>query len=407
MNKKRIEIYRKKSTSHVTYIMSKSYRVLDNHSLFYAIKNYKTVSIVIFRELEEKRQNDFFNSFINDIKRSLLNFGDVSIIFKKKNINLNNDIVIDKGYLKNEIELENFLKDSCKYGISIIESNVSVPLSVVSSKEEYAARTIRPKIFKNLDYFIDPVLEDEQLSIFETEVLNTAKDYIKNKLDFYNLKNHPEFDYTSGLSKYLKYGLISPIRILIYLEDIPFEKKESFVDELIVRRELAYNFVYYNKSYYDFDHITYSWAYNSMNIHISDERDYLYNVDDYINLRTHDKYFNAAMKEMIYLGKMHGYMRMYWCKKIIEWSPSYKYAYDTAIYLNNKYFLDGNTPNGYCGVAWCFGKHDRAWKERSIFGKIRYMNDVGLRRKFDIDKYITRINNEVKINGLSKTDNFN
>ena len=183
------------------------------------------------------------------------------------------------------------------------------------------------------------------------------------------------------------------------LDDVVTDNKSSFIEELIVRRELSYNFVYYNKKYFDFNYMTYGWAYQTMINHELDYREHIYTIDDYINFNTHDPYFNAAMKEMVYLGKMHGYMRMYWCKKIIEWSPNYKYAYETAITLNNRYFLDGNTPNGYTGVAWCFGKHDRAWTERQIFGKIRYMNANGLKRKFDIDQYIKNVEKEVLTHG--------
>jgi deoxyribodipyrimidine photo-lyase len=89
---------------------------------------------------------------------------------------------------------------------------------------------------------------------------------------------------------------------------------------------------------------------------------------------------------------MHGYMRMYWGKKILEWSESPTQAYATALYLNNRYFLDGRNPNSYAGVAWCFGKHDRPWPEQPVFGKVRYMADTGLRRKFDMDGYLQRVN---------------
>jgi len=92
---------------------------------------------------------------------------------------------------------------------------------------------------------------------------------------------------------------------------------------------------------------------------------------------------------------MHNYMRMYWAKKIIEWMPSFKEAYDTIKYLNNHYFIDGRDPNSYAGIAWCFGKHDRAWKQRIVFGKLRYMNDKGLERKFDINAYVNKIENMI------------
>ena len=137
--------------------------------------------------------------------------------------------------------------------------------------------------------------------------------------------------------------------------------------------------------------MTEPWAYMTMNEHAHDRRDYLYSKDQIERAQTHDPYFNAAMNEMVYTGYMHNYMRMYWAKKIIEWSNYFEEAYHTIIELNNKYFIDGRDPNSYAGVAWCFGKHDRAWTERPIFGKLRYMNAAGLERKFDMEKYIQRI----------------
>ena len=128
--------------------------------------------------------------------------------------------------------------------------------------------------------------------------------------------------------------------------------------------------------------MTDGWAYQTMAMHRDDEREYIYTLEELIKCNTHDPYWNDAMREMVETGYMHNYMRMYWCKKILEWSPSYQEAYEHAIYLNNRYFIDGRDPNGYTGVAWCFGKHDHGWKERPIFGKLRYMNANGLKRKF-------------------------
>jgi deoxyribodipyrimidine photo-lyase len=130
-----------------------------------------------------------------------------------------------------------------------------------------------------------------------------------------------------------------------------------------------------------------------MNTHLLDERDYIYTIDDYLAFATHDPYFNAAMKQMVMTGYMHNYMRMYWAKKIIEWSHTYQEAYHIIKSLNDTYFLDGRDANGYTGIAWCFGRHDRAWTERDIFGKLRYMNANGLKRKFDIESYVEQMNN--------------
>ncbi|MDY0138979.1 MAG: hypothetical protein RBR50_04710, partial [Candidatus Izemoplasmatales bacterium] len=274
-----------------------------------------------------------------------------------------------------------------------VESNVFVPVVEASNKEEYSARTIRNKINSRLDDYKSEVLTKEDFTIAEKKAFDVLEDFVSNKLEKYDLHNDPSLDLTSLLSPYLKYGFISPVTIYNKIIDIDSENKESFLEELIVRRELAYNFVYFNSRYDNFSYMTYDWAYNTMSRHKMDKREYIYTKEDYINFRTHDPYFNAAMKEMVLLGRMHSYMRMYWCKKIIEWSESYEKAFELALELNNYFFLDGLTPNGYCGVAWCFGKHDRAWTEREIFGKLRYMNDNGLKRKFDIDKYVEKMNN--------------
>lgn len=401
MNSNRVVNKSNKLNNHGSYIMTSSFRVLDNHALSYTINTYDSYDIIIFRKpLNIERHDAYFEVIKNDLLKTLSTFAKVNYV---NDINelfsfIKGDVVLDKAYLREEKFVEKQLIDfvtSKKNGYTVIESNVTVPVSYVSNKEEYSARTIRSKIHRNLYQFIDPVLDDYPSTMMEKKALRHCYDFIENKLSNYHLKNHPELDYTSELSVYLKYGIISPIRIYILLEDNIDPNKEVFLEELIVRRELAYNFVYYNNHYNNFSYITYEWAYQTMEVHKLDMREYLYTIEDYIQFKTHDPYFNAAMKEMVFLGKMHGYMRMYWCKKIIEWSPNYKYAYDTAIYLNNYYFYDGFTPNGYTGVAWCFGKHDRAWTERDIFGKLRYMNANGLKRKFNIDDYVKRIENEV------------
>jgi deoxyribodipyrimidine photo-lyase len=165
---------------------------------------------------------------------------------------------------------------------------------------------------------------------------------------------------------------------------------ESYLEELIVRRELSMNHVFYNPHYDRFKGLP-SWAQKTLEQHANDRRQYTYTLKELENATTHDRYWNAAQKEMARTGKMHGYMRMYWGKKIIEWTRTPEKAYRTALYLNNKYELDGRDPNGFTGVAWCFGKHDRPWPERKIFGKVRYMTADGLKRKFKIDKYVARI----------------
>jgi deoxyribodipyrimidine photo-lyase len=192
------------------------------------------------------------------------------------------------------------------------------------------------------------------------------------------------------MSPYLHFGQISPLYIALKVIKTSSISKEAYLEELIVRRELSHNFVFYNKNYDNFNCLP-PWAVRTLNFHRRDKRQYLYSLEQFEKAKTHDSYWNAAQKEMVITGKMHGYMRMYWGKKILEWSKNPRNGFKIALHLNNKYELDGRDPNAFAGVAWCFGKHDRAWSEREVFGKIRYMNAAGLKRKFDIEAYVNKI----------------
>lgn len=389
----------------VVYFMTKSFRIRNNYSLHEAMIRSKSKQAPLFVYLiepfEENHRNlIFWNDLTKDIINLLKELGIESNV-KTSNFVLDevikdcSDVFIDKPYLKHDIRFFENIKAFCQLNnISLftVDSNVFVPTEVVTNKEAYSARTIRSKLWQHKDEFDQLVLSDYPMSKGEIEANLLLEDFIANKLKYYHLHNDPSLDYLSNLSRYLKYGMISPNTIYRRLSSDASQNASDFLEELIVRRELAYNFVLYNKRYDDFYAVTYEWAYQTMKNHQNDPREYHYTLEDYINFNTHDVYFNSAMKEMVYLGKMHSYMRMYWCKKIIEWSKTYKEAYDLAIYLNNYYFYDGLTPNGYCGVAWCFGKHDRAWFERDIFGKLRYMNANGLKRKFHINEYVEKMN---------------
>mgnify|MGYP001118905839 CR=1 FL=1 len=192
------------------------------------------------------------------------------------------------------------------------------------------------------------------------------------------------------MSPYLHFGQVSPVTLALQAQEQGGDGVPAFLEELIVRRELAVNFVHYNDAYDSFASLP-AWAQKTLADHQGDPREYVYSQKELEGGRTHDPFWNAAQDEMAKTGTMHGYMRMYWGKKILEWSPSPQEAYRTALYLNNRYEIDGRDPNGYAGVAWCFGKHDRPWKEREIFGMVRYMNAQGLRRKFSMDRYIEKV----------------
>lgn len=171
---------------------------------------------------------------------------------------------------------------------------------------------------------------------------------------------------------------------------------ESFIEELVVRRELADNFCFYNDRYDQLEGCS-EWAQVSLQKHAKDKREYIYSLDELQQGKTHDDLWNAAQLQMVREGKMHGFLRMYWAKKILEWSPTPKEALRRAIYLNDRYELDGRDPNGYVGCMWSIGGiHDMGWTERPIFGKIRFMNYAGCKRKFNIPSLVARYPEETE-----------
>jgi deoxyribodipyrimidine photo-lyase len=218
--------------------------------------------------------------------------------------------------------------------------------------------------------------------------------FLSKRLAGYNeLRNNPTEPGQSGLSPYLHFGQLSAQRVALEAQryDGDIASQEAFLEELIVRRELSDNFCYYNEKYDSFEGFP-SWAQKTLNEHRRDPRPHVYDRDALEAGDTHDELWNAAQQEMVAAGKMHGYMRMYWAKKILEWAPTPEEALANAIYLNDRYELDGHDPNGYAGVAWSIGGvHDRAWPEREIFGKIRYMSYGGCKRKFPVDDYVSRV----------------
>ena len=334
-------------------------------------------------------------------------------------------VIVDRGYLKIQREWVQNAASIIQCPFHQVETNVIVPVETASPKDEYSAATLRSKINKRLSDFLVPLkkrnllknsldisvdsvpLDDINSLIQRINVDVDVKpadkyeggtksaiiflnDFLKNKLHKFEERNDPSRDYSSHMSPYLHFGQISPLYIALEVLKTKSVGINAYLEELIVRRELAMNFVFYNENYDNLNCLP-EWAQKTLSKHSKDIREYLYSFDELENAQTHDPYWNAAQKEMMSTGKMHGYMRMYWGKKIIEWTSNPEEAYDIALALNNKYELDGRDPNGYAGVAWCFGKHDRAWKERDIFGKVRYMNANGLRRKFKIDHYVDSV----------------
>jgi deoxyribodipyrimidine photo-lyase len=229
-------------------------------------------------------------------------------------------------------------------------------------------------------------------------------------LHLYAHRNDPNvLGAPSGLSPYVRFGHISAQRAALEAEKASASRKTendadrvtaeacaSFLEELIVRRELAENFCLYTPEYDTLRGVAPGWALESLELHAGDVRDPAYTADELEHARTHDELWNAAQTELTTLGAMHGFMRMYWCKKILEWTEGGPHeAFQIALRLNDAYALDGRDCNGFVGVAWSIGGvHDQGWKERSVFGKVRYMNYAGCKRKFKIDEYVRRIENE-------------
>ncbi len=224
------------------------------------------------------------------------------------------------------------------------------------------------------------------------------KEFVTTKLANYTAKrSHPEVDGTSRLSPYLHFGHIGPLTIAVAVEDAckkglaTQQAKDSYLNELIQWRELAVNFVKYVPQY-DSIEAAPEWAQKTLREHAGDRRSPGYTLEQLERAETYDELWNAAQRQMLHAGWMHNYMRMYWAKKILEWAPSPAKAWEFAVILNDKYFLDGRDPNGYAGVAWAIGGvHDRPWFEREIFGTIRYMSGNSTSKKFDSKRYIRQM----------------
>lgn len=298
-----------------------------------------------------------------------------------------------------------------------VDSHNIVPARIVSAKKEFAAYTIRPKINKLLPLFL---LQPLQLPTQNAEqefytndyssfaalsknkffiggraaALEKLKEFLDDKLDNYAKdRNDPTKDAQSELSPYLHFGHISSLEIALAISVAKAneESKAAFLEELIVRKELADNFCFYCDNY-DTEGSLEPWAKANMALTDEEPREYIYSLSEFEEAATHDELWNEAQNELKIKGKIHGYMRMYWAKKILEWTPGTKDAFEIAVYLNDKYALDGRDPSGYAGIAWSLGGvHDRAWPSRKVFGKVRYMNYNGCKSKFDIKKYILKI----------------
>ena len=430
---------------YVLYWMQQSQRAVFNHALEFAADqaNRLGLPLVVGFGLTDAwpeanlRHYTFMLEGLAETLTELAGRG-IQLVVQKGNppdvaLNLGRQaalIVCDAGYLRHQRQWRGQVAKNADCTVILVETDVVVPVASATIKAEYAARTIRPRLHKVLADFLMPLpprdvknpslnLSFDSLDIQNPEILlkNLSLDqtvapvsrffpggtshaqkrfqaFLENGLKNYDQhSNQPQTDDISYMSPYLHFGQMSPLYLALAVMNVDpslADARDAFIEQLIIRRELAFNFVYYTPDYDSFDVIP-GWAQNTLADHETDPRDHLYSEQELVDAATHDPYWNAAMMEMTHTGFMHNYMRMYWGKKILEWSPSPKLAFETTLTLNNRYFLDGRDPNSYAGVAWLYGIHDRGWAERAIFGKVRYMAASGLERKCDIHAYVEKI----------------
>ena len=426
--------------------MSRDQRVADNFAINYAqtiALDSKKPLIVLFNIDESfpnfnERNASFMFENLEFVEKTLNSYNIPMIITKEKNnkaipyiLQEYNISVLVTDFSPLKIA-KNWLKtivDKASIPVVQVDTHNIIPCWIASPKQEYSARTIRPKIHKLLDDYFTPLpkikehsyqinnsidsinwkKEYDSLKIDkkvkkvawikpgEIEANKILQNFIATKLQYYKeQKNDPTKSVVSDLSPYLHFGQLSAQRVaweITQSKILPKEAKDVFLEELIVRKELADNFCYYNENYDSFIGF-HEWAQKSLSKHLIDKREYNYSMDDFEKAITHDELWNAAQLEMVHTGKMHGYLRMYWAKKILEWTETPSEAQKIAIQLNDKYELDGRDPNGYTGIAWSIGGiHDRPWgPERPIFGLVRYMNYAGAKRKFKVAEYVKNIN---------------
>ena len=434
---------------YVLYWMEQSRRADDNPALEHAIaraNDAATPVLVVFGLTADvpsanPRHLTFMLEGLRETKAALVDRGirlavqqgpppEVALSWAEDAV----EVVTDRGYLRHQKRWRRRVADEASCRVTQVEGDVVVPVETASDKAEYAARTLRPKIHEHLDRFLErpdrvaldrPSLEPDgptglplddirgltdRLDLDESvppvsslhrggasEAQAVLEGFRAEHLDGYDEnRNQVQSQAVSHMSKYLHFGQISPVALAHRIQDTPApdDDVDAYLEELIVRRELAVNHVHFRPDTYDRYECLPEWARKSLAEHADDERSHTYSEAELDGGETHDPYWNAAMKEMRATGYMHNYMRMYWGKKILEWSPDPRTAFERTLRLNNRYFLDGRDPNSFANVAWIFGLHDRGWKERPVYGKVRYMSRGGLERKADPEAYVEKVDRQ-------------
>ncbi|GAB5376682.1 MAG: deoxyribodipyrimidine photo-lyase [Acuticoccus sp.] len=336
-------------------------------------------------------------------------------------------VVLDRGYLRHLVTWRKDVAAAAPCVVEMVEGETIVPVEAASGRRETAARTIRRKLMERaralapddappapLDTAPHRLASDADVEIGDVarfvealgcddsvppvEGFAGGAHAARTRLGLFLSQDLPHYGdgranmvqrRVSRLSPYLHFGQISPLTVYraALAADAPAAAKDSFIDELLVRRELAINFIHHTADYDAFTSLP-AWARQTLAAHADDPRDTVFTRRELEEGKTGDRYWNAAMREMRVTGYLHNHMRMYWGKRLIAYTNTPQTAFRTALDLNNKYLLDGRDANSYANIGWLFGLHDRGWPERPVFGKVRSMTPGGLKRKFDIDAYV-------------------
>jgi deoxyribodipyrimidine photo-lyase len=416
---------------YVLYWAQVNRRVAYNHGLAYAVElaNQAGLPVLFYEGLtfDYPYASDRFDKFIlegtPDTERQLERLGIGYVFYHRRKRSDPNDVLYRLAKDAAAVITDDYplwparfynprVAAKLKIPYYAVDSSCIVPMSCFQ-KREYAAYTIRPKIRNLLPKYLRSMPAIRVRRKFSGQSSKPVgsigsgvyaggsvaahirlMQFLKHSLHRYaNLSNQPSEKATSGLSPYLHFGHISSLEVALAIQNYAREHKllpDEFLEELIVRRELAFNFARFTPSPESLDVLP-DWARKTLMKHSRDKRDPIYASGQLERAQTHDPLWNAAQQELLLTGKIHGYYRMYWGKKIIEWSRTPQEALATTLYLNDRYALDGRDPNSYANILWCYGLHDRPWMERPIFGQVRYMSYDGMRRKTDVDAYIRSI----------------
>jgi deoxyribodipyrimidine photo-lyase len=435
---------------YVLYWSGANRRVDANHGLLYAaeIANRHNLPVLFYEGVTfaypyaNDRLHTFILEAVPETAKRLQHLGIGYFFYIRKrssdnenmfqHVSLNAAAVVADDYPTfRPRDLNSQIPQTLDVAYYVVDSSCVVPMSQIPDRQ-YGAYTIRPRIHKLLPkYFHEPdalhvhhrfegkvpahhtgvTPENIPALVAGSEIDHSVQPslsfrggrlqaeklltyFLEHNLTRYaNGRNEPTEHATSHMSPYLHFGQMSSLEIALAVREYAKKHKlssDEYLEELIVRRELAFNYASHVERPDRVENLP-QWCQLNMQKHANDKRDPLYNYKQFEAAETYDELWNATQKEMRLRGKIHGYYRMYWGKKIIEWSRTYQEAVDTMVDIHGKYALDGRDPNTFTNILWCLGLHDRAWPERPVFGKFRYMSLDGMKRKTDTTAYIEEI----------------